>query len=71
MLPVGGILLAEPFIEPLSGRMVRVGGANIRAGQLLPNGGGYQALLDGKVRDKFEGLGFRQNILFKYLFLRT
>ncbi|KAK1900668.1 ABC transporter G family member 28 [Dissostichus eleginoides] len=49
VLPVGGILLAEPFIEPLSGRMVRVGGANIRAGQLLPNGGGYQALLDSKV----------------------
>ncbi|KAJ4935626.1 hypothetical protein JOQ06_017157 [Pogonophryne albipinna] len=49
VLPVGGILLAEPFIEPLSGRMVRVGGVNIRAGQLLPNGGGYQALLDSKV----------------------
>ncbi|XP_063763473.1 uncharacterized protein LOC134880460 [Eleginops maclovinus] len=49
VLPVGGILLAESFIEPLSGRMVRVGGANIRARQLLPNGGGYQALLDSKV----------------------
>lgn len=51
VLPVGGVLLAEPFIEPLSGRMVRVGGASVRAGQLLPNAGGYQALLDSKVLD--------------------
>ncbi|XP_068440228.1 uncharacterized protein si:dkey-103g5.4 isoform X2 [Clinocottus analis] len=36
-------------MEPLSGRMVRVGGASVRAGQLLPNAGGYQALLDSKV----------------------
>lgn len=49
VLPVGGVLLGEPFIEPLSGRMVRVGGASIRAGALLPNSGGYQTLLDSKV----------------------
>ncbi|KAK9520852.1 hypothetical protein VZT92_020711 [Zoarces viviparus] len=49
VLPVGGVLLAESFIEPLSGRLVRVGGASIRAGQLLPNAGGYQALLNSKV----------------------
>nr|XP_046244943.1 uncharacterized protein LOC124059163 [Scatophagus argus] len=49
VLPVGGVLLAESIIEPLSGRMVRVGGASMRAGQLLPNAGGYQALLDCKV----------------------
>ncbi|XP_037632372.1 uncharacterized protein si:dkey-103g5.4 [Sebastes umbrosus] len=47
--PVGGVLLAESFIEPLSGRLVRLGGASVRAGQLLPNAGGYQALLDSKV----------------------
>ncbi|TDH14924.1 hypothetical protein EPR50_G00025880 [Perca flavescens] len=49
VLPVGGVLLSESIIEPLSGRMVRVGGASIRAGQLLPHVGGYQALLDSKV----------------------
>ncbi|XP_071353450.1 uncharacterized protein [Trachinotus anak] len=49
VLPVGGVLLAESFIEPLSGRMVRVGGANMRVGQVVPNAGGYQALLDNKV----------------------
>ncbi|XP_044059103.1 uncharacterized protein si:dkey-103g5.4 isoform X2 [Siniperca chuatsi] len=49
VLPVGGVLLAESFIEPLSGRTVRVGGASMRNGQLLPNAGGYQALLDNKV----------------------
>ncbi|KAM6933261.1 uncharacterized protein FYW49_001628 [Xenentodon cancila] len=49
VLPVGGVLLAETFIEPLSGRMVRVGGASIRAGQLVPTAGGYQTLLDSKV----------------------
>ncbi|XP_034723644.1 uncharacterized protein si:dkey-103g5.4 [Etheostoma cragini] len=35
VVPVGGVLLSESVIEPLSGRMVRVGG--------------YQALLDSKV----------------------
>lgn len=49
MLPVGGVLLGESIIEPLSGRMVRVGGASMRAGQLVPNAGGHQALLDSKV----------------------
>ncbi|XP_056230182.1 uncharacterized protein si:dkey-103g5.4 [Seriola aureovittata] len=49
VLPVGGVLLVESFIEPLSGRMVRVGGASMRVGQVVPNAGGYQALLDGKV----------------------
>lgn len=52
VLPVGGVLLAESFIEPLSGRMVKVGGASTRAGQLVPTAGGYQALLDSKVFDK-------------------
>ncbi|KAG7479263.1 hypothetical protein JOB18_021861 [Solea senegalensis] len=49
VLPVGGVLLAESFIDPLSGCMVRVRGASMRAGQLVPNTGGYQALLDSKV----------------------
>ncbi|XP_077397029.1 uncharacterized protein LOC144033090 isoform X4 [Festucalex cinctus] len=49
VLPVGGVLLGEPFMEPLSGRMVRVGGASIQAGQLVSHAGGYQTLLDSKV----------------------
>lgn len=51
VLPVGGVLLAESFMEPLSGRRVKIGGASIRAGQLVPHAGGYQALLDSKVCD--------------------
>lgn len=43
-------MLAESFIEPLSGKMVRIGGASVRAGQLIPNAGGYQALLESKVQ---------------------
>lgn len=50
VVPVGGVMLAESFIEPLSGRMVRIGGASVRAGQLIPNAGGYQALLESKVQ---------------------
>lgn len=50
VVPVGGVLLAECFIEPLSGRMVRVGGASMRAGQLIPSAGGFQALLESKVQ---------------------
>eukprot|EP00066_Takifugu_rubripes_P017519 XP_011606785.1 PREDICTED: uncharacterized protein LOC101076355 [Takifugu rubripes] len=49
LVPVGGVMLAESFIEPLSGRMVRIGGASMRAGQMIPNAGGYQALLESKV----------------------
>nr|XP_061828831.1 uncharacterized protein LOC133614686 [Nerophis lumbriciformis] len=49
VLPVCGALLGESFIEPLSGLMVRVGGASIRAGQLVPHAGGYQTLLDSMV----------------------
>lgn len=49
MLPVGGVLLGESFIEPLSGRLMKVRGASTRAGQLVPNTGGYQAVLDSKV----------------------
>ncbi|XP_036070856.1 uncharacterized protein si:dkey-103g5.4 [Oryzias melastigma] len=49
VLPVGGVMLAESFSEPLSGRMVRVGGASMRAGQVVPTTGGYQTLLDTKV----------------------
>lgn len=45
-------MLAESIIEPLSGRMVKIGGASLRAGQLLPNAGGYQAFLDCQVLDK-------------------
>ncbi|XP_034556228.1 uncharacterized protein si:dkey-103g5.4 [Notolabrus celidotus] len=49
VLPVGGVLLGDFFIEPLSGRIARVGGASIRAGMPIPNAGGYQALLDSKI----------------------
>ncbi|XP_024910791.1 uncharacterized protein si:dkey-103g5.4 isoform X2 [Cynoglossus semilaevis] len=49
VLPVGGVLLGESFIEPLSGRLMKVRGASTRAGQLVPNTGGYQAVLDSKV----------------------
>ncbi|KAK0146501.1 hypothetical protein N1851_014165 [Merluccius polli] len=49
VLPVGGVVLADSFIEPLSGRMARVGGASIRAGQMVAHAGGLQAFLDGKV----------------------
>ncbi|XP_046891896.1 uncharacterized protein si:dkey-103g5.4 [Hypomesus transpacificus] len=49
VLPVGGVLLGESFIEPLSGRLVRVGGASVRAGQLVPHAGGYQTLLGYQV----------------------
>ena len=47
---MGGVLLGESFIEPLSGRLVRVGGASVRAGQLVPHAGGYQTLLGYQVR---------------------
>lgn len=50
VVPVGGVLLAECFIEPLSGRMVRIGSASMRAGQVIPSAGGYQALLESKVQ---------------------
>lgn len=50
-MPVGGALLGESIIEPHSGKMVRVGGASVRAGQLFPNAGGHQALLDSKVQN--------------------
>ena len=49
MLPVGGALLGKPVIEPLSGRMARARGPGTRAEKLLPNVGGYQALLESKV----------------------
>lgn len=48
MLPVGGLLLGESFIEPLSGRLVRVGGGSIRGGKVVPHAGGFQALLDSQ-----------------------
>ncbi|KAL2085392.1 hypothetical protein ACEWY4_018712 [Coilia grayii] len=48
VLPVGGVLLGESFIEPLSGRMVRVGGASMRGGKLVPHAGGFQALLEAQ-----------------------
>lgn len=61
MIPVGGVLLGESIIEPLSGKMVRVGGASVRAGQLFPNAGGHQTLLDSKVLQGFENFcSFRQ-----------
>jgi len=49
VVPVGGVVLADSFIEPLSGRLARVGGASIRAGQMVAHAGGLQAFLDGKV----------------------
>ncbi|XP_077467722.1 uncharacterized protein LOC144083614 [Stigmatopora argus] len=49
VLPVGGVLLGEPFMEPLSGHMARVGSVSVRAGQLVPHAGGYQTLLEAKV----------------------
>lgn len=54
-MPVGGVLLAECFIEPLSGQMMRIGGASMRAGQLIPSAGGYQALLESKVQWDISG----------------
>lgn len=47
-------MLAESFSEPLSGRMVKVGGASMRAGQVVPTTGGYQNLLDTKVLPNFK-----------------
>ncbi|XP_049323387.1 uncharacterized protein si:dkey-103g5.4 [Astyanax mexicanus] len=48
VLPVGGLLLGESFIEPLSGRLVRVGGGSLRGGKVVPHAGGFQALLDSQ-----------------------
>ncbi|KAF7699916.1 hypothetical protein HF521_002874 [Silurus meridionalis] len=48
VLPVGGLLLGESFIEPLSGRLVRVGGGSIRGGKVVPHAGGFQALVDSQ-----------------------
>ncbi|KAK7156390.1 hypothetical protein R3I94_006451 [Phoxinus phoxinus] len=48
VLPVGGLLMCESFIEPLSGRMVRVGGGSMRGGKVVPHAGGFQALLDSQ-----------------------
>ncbi|XP_043114159.1 uncharacterized protein si:dkey-103g5.4 isoform X4 [Puntigrus tetrazona] len=48
VLPVGGLLLSESFIEPLSGRMARVGGGSVRGGKVVPHAGGFQALLDSQ-----------------------
>lgn len=48
MLPVGGLLLGESFIEPLSGRMAHVGGGSIRGGKVVPHAGGFQALLNSQ-----------------------
>ncbi|XP_059389142.1 uncharacterized protein si:dkey-103g5.4 isoform X2 [Carassius carassius] len=48
VLPVGGLHLGESFIEPLSGRMVRVGGGSVRGGKVVPHAGGFQALLDSQ-----------------------
>ncbi|KAJ3590432.1 hypothetical protein NHX12_008383 [Muraenolepis orangiensis] len=49
VVPVGGVVLADSFIEPLSGRQARVGGASIRAGQTVAHAGGLQVFLDGMV----------------------
>ena len=48
-MPVGGVVLADSFMEPMSGRLARVGGASLRAGQMVPHAGGFQAFLDSKV----------------------
>lgn len=67
-MPVGGVLLGESIIEPLSGKMVRVGGASMRAGQLFPNAGGQQTLLDSKVVqgiDNFDNISLKLGNLVK------
>lgn len=49
VLPVGGLLLGEYFIEHLSSMVVvQVGGGSIRAGNLVPQAGVFQALLDSQ-----------------------
>lgn len=48
VVPVGGVLLGESFVEPLSGREAQVRGAGLRGGKLVPHAGGYQALLDSQ-----------------------
>ncbi|XP_048837633.1 uncharacterized protein si:dkey-103g5.4 [Brienomyrus brachyistius] len=48
VVPVGGVLLGESFVEPLSGREARVRGVGLRGGKLVPHAGGYQALLDSQ-----------------------
>ncbi|XP_057207593.1 uncharacterized protein si:dkey-103g5.4 [Triplophysa rosa] len=53
VIPIGGLLLGESFIEPLSGRMVRVGGGSMRGGKVVPHAGGFQALLDSQVLGAF------------------
>lgn len=40
--------MGDSFIEPLSGRLVRVGGGSIRGGKVVPHAGGFQALLDSQ-----------------------
>ena len=56
MVPVGGtregseaivpLLPGETFIEPMSNKPVRVGGAYLRDTEVLPSSGSYQSLLD-------------------------
>lgn len=47
--------------------MVRVGGATIRAGQLVPHAGGYQTLLDSKVLDYLYGIIIKISLIGQYL----
>lgn len=54
VIPLGGLvdpsrnlmLLGDSFTEPLSGKTARVHGAHLWQDEVLPHGGGYQAVLE-------------------------
>lgn len=58
-MPIGGtkpgsrhnlpIIPGDTFVEPLSGRLVRVQSGYLIEANVLPSGGGFQALLDSSV----------------------
>ena len=59
VIPVGGsrkgqrgataIVPCDVFVEPMSNKPVRVGGAFLNEAEVLPSSGGYQSLLDSSV----------------------
>lgn len=59
IVPIGGtkpgsrhnlpIIPGDTFVEPLSGRLVRVQSGYLIEANVLPSGGGFQALLDSSV----------------------
>lgn len=59
VVPVGGtkpgsqhnlpIIPGDTFVEPLSGKLVRVQSGYLLDANVLPSGGGFQALLDSSV----------------------